>query len=116
MLEIKNLQAGIEDKPILKGIDLSVNAGEVHAIMGPNGSGKARSPRCSPGATATMSPAVKYCCRTTTCSTSPRRNAPARSFLAFQYPVEIPGVNSAYFYDPPSTRSASIAAKRNSMR
>ena len=40
MLEIKNLQAGIEDKPILKGIDLSVNAGEVHAIMGPNGSGK----------------------------------------------------------------------------
>ena len=40
MLQIKNLQAGIEDKPILKGIDLSVNAGEVHAIMGPNGSGK----------------------------------------------------------------------------
>ena len=40
MLEIKTLQAGIEDKPILKGIDLSVNAGEVHAIMGPNGSGK----------------------------------------------------------------------------
>ena len=40
MLQIKKLQAGIEDKPILKGIDLSVNAGEVHAIMGPNGSGK----------------------------------------------------------------------------
>ena len=40
MLEIKNLNAGIEDKDILKGIDLKVNAGEVHAIMGPNGSGK----------------------------------------------------------------------------
>lgn len=52
MLEIRNLQAAVEGKPILRGVDLTVPDGEVHAIMGPTVRARARSPRCWPGATA----------------------------------------------------------------
>ena len=59
LLEIKNLHVSVEDHEILKGINLTVNAGEVHSIMGPNGRAKARWRRCWPGAKATRSPAAK---------------------------------------------------------
>ena len=59
MLEIKNLHVNVADKPILKGIDLTINAGEVHAIMGPNGRARARWRRCWPAATAMRSPGAR---------------------------------------------------------
>ena len=98
MLEIKNLQAGIEDKPILKGIDLSVNAGEVHAIMGPNGSGKSTLASVLAGREGfdVTGGEVLYN-GNDLLDLAPEERARDGVFLAFQYPVEIPGVNSAYF-------------------
>ena len=98
MLEIRNLQAGIEDKPILKGIDLSVNAGEVHAIMGPNGSGKSTLASVLAGREGfdvTSGEALYN--GNDLLDLAPEERAREGVFLAFQYPVEIPGVNSAYF-------------------
>ena len=98
MLEIKNLQAGIENKPILKGIDLSVNAGEVHAIMGPNGSGKSTLASVLAGRDGYDVTGGEVLLQDDDLlDLSPEERAREGVFLAFQYPVEIPGVNSAYF-------------------
>jgi Fe-S cluster assembly ATP-binding protein len=99
MLEIKNLHAKItEGREILKGIDLSVKAGEVHAIMGPNGSGKSTLAGVlagRPGYEVTAG-TVTYEGRDLLALAADER-ARQGVFLAFQYPVEIPGVNNMYF-------------------
>src|SRR6266403_4181649 len=98
MLEIKNLHAGVENKKILKGINLSINAGEVHAIMGPNGSGKSTLAAILAGRDGydVTSGQVLYQGRDLL-DMDPEERAREGLFLAFQYPIEIPGVNSTYF-------------------
>ncbi len=98
MLEIENLHVSVEDKPILRGIDLTVGQGEVHAIMGPNGSGKSTLANVLAGRegyTVTEG-SVRFLGRDLL-EMSPEERAWAGVFLAFQYPVEIPGVNNVYF-------------------
>ena len=97
MLEIKNLHARVGDREILQGIDLNVNTGEVHAIMGPNGSGKSTLAGVlvgRPGYEVTEG-SVRYL-GNDLLGMEPEDRARAGLFLAFQYPVEIPGVNNAY--------------------
>ena len=98
MLEIRDLKAGVKDKTILKGIDLSVNAGEVHAIMGPNGSGKSTLAQVIAGREQfeVSSGSVTYDGQDLL-ELAPEERACAGIFLAFQYPVEIPGVSNSYF-------------------
>jgi len=95
MLEIKNLHASIEDKAILKGIDLTVNAGEVHAIMGPNGAGKSTLAGVLTGREAytVTDGSVRYDGKDLL-ELEPEERACAGVFLGFQYPVEIPGVSN----------------------
>src|SRR5436305_12733364 len=98
VLEIKNLHAGVEGKQILKGVDLTINAGEVHAIMGPNGSGKSTLAAVLAGRDGykVTEGSVTYRGRDLFAMAADER-AREGVFLAFQYPVEIPGVNNMYF-------------------
>ncbi|MEO8401632.1 MAG: Fe-S cluster assembly ATPase SufC, partial [Gammaproteobacteria bacterium] len=103
MLEIKNLHASIQDekqktKQILRGVNLSVKPGEVHAIMGPNGSGKSTLANILAGrADYKVSEGEVLFGGVDLFSLEPEQRAAAGLFLAFQYPVEIPGVNNTYF-------------------
>ena len=107
MLDIKNLQVTVEGNQILKGINLHVNAGEVHAIMGPNGSGKSTLARALAG-----HPQYEVTSGDVTfdgkdlLDLDPDERAREGVFMAFQYPVEIAGVNNAYFL------KAAVNAKR----
>src|SRR6478752_6590541 len=98
LLEIRGLTASVGDKPILRGIDLTLDTGEVHAVMGPNGSGKSTLAQVLAG-----NPAYEVTGGSVTykgqnlLEMQPEERAQAGIFLAFQYPVEIPGVSNAYF-------------------
>ena len=109
MLEIKNLSAKVEDKQILKGINLSVKAGEIHAIMGPNGSGKSTLAEVIAGRDTfeVTGGSVTYFGKDLL-ALAPEERAREGIFLAFQYPVEIPGVSNLYFL-----RTAINAARRH---
>jgi Fe-S cluster assembly ATP-binding protein len=98
MLQISNLHASVDGKPILKGITLTVNAGEVHAVMGPNGSGKSTLANVLAGREGyeVTDGEIVYQGRNLL-ELSPEERARDGVFLAFQYPVEIPGVSNVYF-------------------
>ncbi|MCH8966210.1 MAG: Fe-S cluster assembly ATPase SufC [Planctomycetes bacterium] len=98
MLEIRNLHAGVEGHEILKGINLTVNAGEVHSIMGPNGSGKSTLAQVLAGQETYEITAGEILYEgKDLLELSPDERAREGIFLAFQYPVEIPGVTTNYF-------------------
>jgi len=98
ILEVRNLSAGVEGKQILKGINLVVNQGETHAVMGPNGSGKSTLAAVLAGRDGyeVTGGEVLYFGKNLL-DMDPEERAREGLFLAFQYPVEIPGVNSTYF-------------------
>src|SRR5437867_2379445 len=98
LLEVKNLHAGVEGKKILNGVNLTIRSGEVHAVMGPNGSGKSTLAQILAGREGyeVTEGEVVYQGRDLL-ELEPEERAREGLFLAFQYPVEIPGVNSTYF-------------------
>ncbi len=98
MLEIRNLHASVNGNPILKGIHLKVQSGEVHAIMGPNGSGKSTLANILAGKDGyTVTDGLISYNGKNLLEMTPEERACEGIFLAFQYPVEIPGVNNTYF-------------------
>ncbi len=97
MLEIKNLQASVNDKPILKGLNLSIKPGEVHAIMGPNGSGKSTLANVLSGKNGYQISGELNFKGENLKEISVEKRAQKGIFLAFQYPLEIPGVNTNNF-------------------
>ncbi len=98
LLEIKGLEAKVEDKTILRGVDLAVDAGQVHAIMGPNGSGKSTLAAVLAGKeTFEVSAGSATYDGRDLLEMDPEDRARAGVFMAFQYPVEIPGVTNLYF-------------------
>ena len=107
MLEIKNLHAKVEDKEILKGIDLRIGPGEVHAVMGPNGAGKSTLAAVLTGKPGYEVTEGSICFQgKDLLAMSPEERAWAGLFLSFQYPVEIPGVTITAFM------KAAVNAKR----
>src|SRR5437667_9408416 len=98
MLEIRNLHAGVEGKEILKGVNLTIEQGEVHAVMGPNGSGKSTLAQILAGREGyeVIEGEVLYEGHDLL-EMEPEERAREGIFLAFQYPVEIPGVSNTYF-------------------
>ena len=107
MLEIENLKATIAEEQVLSGLDLSVNDGEIHAIMGPNGSGKSSLAQVIAGHAdyEVIEGSVEYQGHNLL-ELEPEDRAREGIFLGFQYPVEIPGVNNAYLL------KAAVNAKR----
>jgi Fe-S cluster assembly ATP-binding protein len=98
MLEIQNLHASVDGAEILKGVDLKIGAGEVHAIMGPNGSGKSTLAQVLAGRDQyEVSEGDILYDGESILELAPEERAQAGIFLAFQYPVEIPGVSNTYF-------------------
>src|SRR4026207_699385 len=98
LLEVKSLRASAGDKEILRGVDLTVYAGEVHAVMGPNGSGKSTLAQVLAGHPAYQVTAGQVLYEgNALLERDPEVRAQAGIFLAFQYPVEIPGISNAYF-------------------
>src|SRR5271165_3081098 len=98
ILEIKNLHAGVGSKQILKGFSLTINAGEVHALMGLNGSGKSTLAAILAGRDGyDVTEGMVTYLGEDLLELDPEERAREGMFLAFQYPVEIPGVNSTYF-------------------
>jgi Fe-S cluster assembly ATP-binding protein len=98
LLKIENLHARVEDKPILQGVDLEIQPGEVHAIMGPNGSGKSTLAYVLAGREGyEVTEGRVWYDGEDLLQMEPEERARGGVFLAFQYPVELPGVNNTYF-------------------
>jgi Fe-S cluster assembly ATP-binding protein len=115
MLSIENLHARVADREILKGLTLHVPVGEVHAIMGPNGSGKSTLAQVLAGREDYEVTAGSVVYRgQNLLAMAPEERARAGLFLAFQYPIEIPGVNNAYLLKAALNAQRSRAGSRPS--